>query len=78
MAHPQQLASITVGASTGHNDTVLSGDGKLLFVTNNTETSVSVIDVPTLQVVKTLDTHGSSPKAVASFGTAEGCSKPVH
>jgi YVTN family beta-propeller protein len=78
LAHLQQLASITVGASHGDNSNALSGDGKLLFVTNNAETSVSVIDVATLKVVKTYDTHGSAPKVAATFGTIEGCSKPVH
>ncbi|MFL5427739.1 MAG: YncE family protein [Myxococcales bacterium] len=73
-----QLASITVGASHGDNSDALSGDGKLLFVTNNAETTVSAIDVASLQVVRTFDTHGGSPKVVATFGTLEGSSKPVH
>jgi YVTN family beta-propeller protein len=77
-AHPQQLASITVGASHGDNSNALSGDGKLLFVTNNADTTVSAIDVATRAVVRTFDTHAGSPKVVATFGTAEGCSKPVH
>jgi YVTN family beta-propeller protein len=77
-AHAQQLASITVGASHGDNSNALSGDGKLLFVTNNAETTVSAIDVATRTVARTFDTHGGSPKVVATFGTAEGCSKPVH
>jgi len=77
-AHPVQLASIAVGASHGDNSDALSGDGKLLFVTNNSETTVSAIDVASLQVVRTFDTHGGSPKVVATFGTAEGCSKPAH
>jgi YVTN family beta-propeller protein len=77
-ANAVQLASITVGASHGDNSDALSGDGKTLFVTNNADTTVSAIDVASLQVVRTFDTHGGSPKVVATFGTVEGCSKPVH
>jgi hypothetical protein len=77
-ANPVQLASITVGASHGDNSDALSGDGKTLFVSNNAETTVSAIDVASLRVTRTFDTHGGSPKVVATFGTLEGCSKPVH
>jgi YVTN family beta-propeller protein len=77
-AHPRQLPSITVGASHGDNSDALSGDGKTLFVTNNADTTVSAIDVASLQVTRTFDTHAGAPKVVATYGTAEGPSKPAH
>jgi YVTN family beta-propeller protein len=73
-----QLASIDVGDSHGDNSDALSGDGKLLFVTNNAGSTVSAIDTATLQVARTFKVPAGSPKVVATFGDAEGCSKPVH
>ena len=77
-ASARQLASIDVGDSHGDNSDALSGDGKLLFVTNNAASTVSAIDTATLQVVRTFTVPAGSPKVVATFGDAEGCSAPVH
>jgi YVTN family beta-propeller protein len=77
-ASAKQLPSIDVGDSHGDNSDALSGDGKLLFVTNNAATTVSAIDTATLRVVRTFTVPGGSPKVVATFGDAEGGSKPVH
>jgi hypothetical protein len=77
-ASARQLASIDVGDSHGDNSDALSGDGKLLFVTNNAGATVSAIDTAALQVVRTFTVPAGSPKVVATFGDAEGCSKPVH
>ncbi|MFL5272341.1 MAG: YncE family protein [Anaeromyxobacteraceae bacterium] len=77
-ANPVQKPSIDIGLSKGDNSDALSGDGKLLFVTNNAGSTVSAIDTATLQVVRTFTVPAGSPKVVATFGDAEGCSKPVH
>jgi len=73
-ANPVQRASIPVGASTDHHGDALSGDGRLLFVTNNMDGTVTQIDATTNSVTKTL-TVQPNPKTVATFGSNEGPSE---
>jgi len=68
---PVQQASITVGASTGHHEDTISGDGKFLFVANNVDNTVTQIDVSTNTVIRTLPVR-NGPRSVATFGTLEG------
>jgi YVTN family beta-propeller protein len=72
--NPIQRASIPVGTSTEHHGDALSGDGRLLFVTNNIDGTVTQIDTSTDSVMKTL-TVQPSPKTVATFGSNEGPSE---
>ncbi len=77
---PAELASIPVGASSGHHGDALSGDGKFLFVTNNIDGTVTQIDAASREVVRTIKTQ-AQPKAIATFGDAEGPSAqtgPLH
>ena len=78
--HPVQLVSIPVGASSGHHGDALSGDGKYLFVTNSIDGTVTQIDAASREVVRTITTL-AQPKALATFGNAEGPSAqtgPLH
>jgi YVTN family beta-propeller protein len=79
-AAPVQLASIRVGTSSGHHGDAQSGDGKLLFVTNTIDGTVTQIDASTRAVLRTL-TVEAQPKALATFGEVEGPSfqaGPIH
>jgi YVTN family beta-propeller protein len=73
---PAQLPSIPVGAGDGTRDHAITGDGKLLIVSNNIDNSVSVIDVAARQVARTFATVAKPHRAVA-FGDDIGPSKPV-
>jgi YVTN family beta-propeller protein len=73
---PQQLPSIPVGAGEDTRDHALTGDGKLLIVPNRLDNSVSVIDIGSRQVVRTIPTV-QKPHRVATFGEGVGPSKPV-
>jgi YVTN family beta-propeller protein len=68
---PAQLASIPVGAGTGHVNDALSGDGKWVFVANTIDGTVSQIDTATLTVAATLNVL-DGPRQVASYGSNEG------
>lgn len=70
-AAPVQLASVTVGASTGHHADTTSGDGKFVFVVNNVDNTISQIDIATSAVVRTF-TVRQAPAALATFGAKEG------
>lgn len=79
-ADPVQRASAPVGPSIGHHGDALSGDGKLLFIADNEGGTVTQIDAATGAVVRTL-TVEAQPKALATFGDAEGPSAqtgPIH
>jgi YVTN family beta-propeller protein len=73
---PVQLASIPVGAGNDTRDHALTGDGKLLLVPNSLDNSVSVIDVGSRQVVRTIATV-TKPTRVVTFSEAVGASKPA-
>jgi YVTN family beta-propeller protein len=73
-ASPVQLASTAVGASASHHGDALTGDGKLLFVANNIDGTVTQIDAATRNVVRTIKVK-ESPRTLATFGTAEGPSE---
>ena len=73
---PVQLPSISVGAGNDTREHALTGDGALLVVTNSLENSVSVIDVRSRQVVRTIPTV-TRPYRVVTFSEAIGPSKPV-
>jgi YVTN family beta-propeller protein len=73
---PVQLSSVAVGAGEDTRDHALTGDGKLLVVPNRLDKSVSVIDVGSRQVVRTISTV-DKPHRVATFGEGIGPSKPV-
>jgi YVTN family beta-propeller protein len=64
---PVQLSSVAVGAGEDTRDHALTGDGKLLVVPNRLDKSVSVIDVGSRQVVRTISTV-DKPHRVATFG----------
>ena len=73
---PVQLPSISVGAGNDTREHALTGDGVLLVVTNSLENSVSVIDVRSRQVVRTIPTV-TRPYRVVTFSEELGPSKPV-
>jgi YVTN family beta-propeller protein len=73
---PVQLPSIPVGAGNDTRDHALTGDGKLLLVPNSLDNSVSVIDVGSRQVVRTIPTV-TKPTRVVTFSEAVGASKPA-
>jgi YVTN family beta-propeller protein len=73
---PVELASIAVGASSGHHGDALTGDGKYLFVANNVDGTVTQIDAGTRAVLRTLAVK-AQPKTLATFGEAEGPSVPT-
>jgi YVTN family beta-propeller protein len=70
-ASPAQLASIPVGASTGHHDDKMSGDGKRVFVANNVDGTVTQIDAVTHEVKATIKVK-DNPRTLATFGSVEG------
>ena len=73
---PIQLPSIAVGAGNDTRDHALTGDGKLLLVPNSLDNSVSVIDIGSRQVVRTIATV-AKPFRVVTFSEAIGPSKPA-
>jgi YVTN family beta-propeller protein len=73
---PVQLPSISVGAGNDTREHALTGDGALLLVTNSLENSVSVIDVASRQVVRTIPTV-TRPYRVVTFSEELGPSKPA-
>jgi YVTN family beta-propeller protein len=73
---PIQLPSIPVGAGNDTRDHALTGDGKLLLVPNSLDNSVSVIDVGSRQVVRTVPTV-TKPFRVVTFSEGIGPSKPA-
>jgi YVTN family beta-propeller protein len=73
---PVQLPSIPVGAGNDTRDHALTGDGTLLLVPNSLENSVSVIDVGSRQVVRTIATV-TRPFRVVTFSEGVGPSKPA-
>ena len=73
---PIQLPSIPVGAGNDTREHALTGDGKQLLVTNSLDNSVSVIDVGSRQVVRTIPTV-NKPFRVVTFSGQTGPSKPT-
>jgi YVTN family beta-propeller protein len=73
---PVQLPSIPVGAGNDTRDHALTGDGKLLLVPNSLDDSVSVIDIGSRQVIRTIPTV-TKPFRVVTFSEGIGPSKPV-
>jgi YVTN family beta-propeller protein len=73
---PIQLPSIAVGAGNDTRDHALTGDGKLLLVPNSLDNSVSVIDIGSRQVVRTIATV-TRPFRVVTFSEGVGPSKPA-
>jgi YVTN family beta-propeller protein len=73
---PAQLASIPVGAGNDTRDHALTGDGKLLLVPNSLDNSVSVIDIGSRQVARTVPTV-TKPFRVVTFSEGIGPSKPA-
>ena len=73
---PIQLPSIAVGAGNDTREHALTGDGKLLLVTNTLDNSVSVIDVASRQVVRTMATV-NRPFRVVTFSADSGASNPT-
>jgi YVTN family beta-propeller protein len=70
---PVQRASLVVGASTGHHGDALTPDGRLLFVTNNVDGSLSEIDTASGTVLRQLPV-GAAPQEVVTWGSGEGSS----
>lgn len=75
-AMPVQTKGIPVGQSTNQRGSAISGDGKILYVADSVDGTVTAIDVKTLNVVKTY-TVMANPWQVATFGSVEGPSQPV-
>src|SRR6266516_6288965 len=73
---PVQLPSIAVGAGNDTRVHAFTGDGKLLLVTNSLDNSVSVIDIASRQVARTIATV-TRPFRVVTFSEAVGASKPA-
>lgn len=70
-AIPAQKTSISVGKHSGHRAMTLSGDGKILFVVNNGDKTISQIDVPAMSVTRTITLMGS-PSQMATWGSEQG------
>ncbi|WP_296576169.1 hypothetical protein [Phreatobacter sp.] len=73
-ANPRQLPSLDIGASNGHRDYAITGDGRFLLVPSNRDQSVAVVDMIERRVARTIRV-AEEPNRVASFGSA-GPSKP--
>jgi YVTN family beta-propeller protein len=73
---PVQLPSIPVGAGNDTREHALTGDGKLLLVPNSLDNSVSVIDIGSRQVVRTIATV-TKPFRIVTFSEGIGPSKPA-
>jgi YVTN family beta-propeller protein len=73
---PIPLSSIPVGAGNDTRDHALTGDGKLLLVPNSLDNSVSVIDIGSRQVARTIPTV-AKPFRVVTFSEGIGPSKPA-
>jgi YVTN family beta-propeller protein len=73
---PVQLPSIPIGAGNDTREHALTGDGKLLLVTNSLDDSVSVIDIASRQVARTIATV-TRPFRVVTFSESIGPSKPA-
>ena len=73
---PIQLPSIPVGAGNDTRDHALTGDGKLLLVPNSLDNSISVIDIGSRQVARTIPTV-TKPFRVVTFSEGIGPSKPA-
>jgi hypothetical protein len=71
--NPVQKPSVAIGTSTGYHGDALTGDGKLLFIANNLDASVTRIDTVTLATgsIKT----NPYPTTLATWGTREGPSE---
>lgn len=70
-SQPVQVASISVGAGTGHMADALTGNDRYVLVVGTVDGTVTVIDAATRQVVRTIDV-GPNPTQVATWGSAEG------
>jgi YVTN family beta-propeller protein len=73
---PVQLPSIAVGAGNDTREHALTGDGKLLLVPNSLDDSVSIIDIASRQVARTIRTV-AKPFRVVTFSEGIGASKPA-
>jgi YVTN family beta-propeller protein len=73
---PIQLPSIPIGAGNDTRDHALTGDGKLILVPNSLDNSVSVIDIGSRQVARTIPTV-TKPFRVVTFSEGIGPSKPA-
>ena len=73
---PIQLPSIPIGAGNDTRDHALTGDGKLLLIPNSLDDSVSVIDIGSRQVTRTIPTV-TKPFRVVTFSEGIGPSKPA-
>src|SRR6266403_657391 len=73
---PVQLPSIAVGAGNDTREHALTGDGKLLLVPNSLDDSVSIIDIASRQVARTIATV-TRPFRVVTFSEGIGASKPA-
>src|SRR5260221_13299607 len=73
---PVQLPSIAVGAGKQTREHALTGDGKLLLVTNSLDDSVSGIDIASRQVARPIATV-SRPGRVVTLSEGIGPSKPA-
>jgi YVTN family beta-propeller protein len=73
---PVQLPSIAVGAGNDTREHAMTGDGKLLLVTNSLDNTVSVINTYSRQVERTIPTV-TRPFRVVTFSEGIGPSKPT-
>src|SRR5262245_18998274 len=73
---PTELHSIRVGAGNDTRDHALTGDGKLLLIPNSLDDSVSIIDIGSRQVTRTIPTV-TKPFRVVTFSEGIGPSKPA-
>jgi len=79
-AAPVQTKGIPVGQFTNQRGSAISGDGKILYIADSVDGTVTAVDTKTLDVVKTY-TVMPNPLQVSTFGTVEGASQlvgPVH
>ncbi len=74
--NPIQLPSLTVGKSRGHHPETLTGDGKWLIEGDNLDNTVTVIEVGTGKVVKTILVV-TGPSTLATWGSEVGPSHPA-
>jgi hypothetical protein len=70
-AHPAQLPSIAVGASTSHAGDLCAADGKTYGIVGNVDDNVTLIDASARTLLRTIPTK-NQPLTLGAFSVADG------
>lgn len=73
-AKPVQRPSVAVGPAAGHRDAAISADGAVLFVPNNGDASVTLVDLRLARPIATIRT-APQPNRVAAWSPTTGPTK---